>query len=153
MQFLLMMDVSGTYLYVACGLVIRYCFINFIDYRAIVPFFRDFNGLRWKNLKDFNSDKVCVISYARIQGKQAIVRRFQNSAIWEQDSEYWPLFFHSTGPKRGQPEPFPLGNKYLRRIPTTPLSLYPAMGLGQSPGGLIYHGFPPAQLSGLSSIF
>jgi hypothetical protein len=43
---------------------VGYAFINFIDYRAIVPFFKEFNGQRWKN---FNSEKVCAISYARIQ--------------------------------------------------------------------------------------
>lgn len=34
---------------------VGYAFINFIDYRRIVPFFREFNGQRWKN---FNSEKV-----------------------------------------------------------------------------------------------
>lgn len=36
---------------------VGYAFINFMDYRRIVPFFREFNGQRWKN---FNSEKVCV---------------------------------------------------------------------------------------------
>ena len=34
---------------------VGYAFINFIDYRRIVPFFREFNAQRWKN---FNSEKV-----------------------------------------------------------------------------------------------
>ena len=34
---------------------VGYAFINFMDYRRIVPFFREFNGQRWKN---FNSEKV-----------------------------------------------------------------------------------------------
>lgn len=36
---------------------VGYAFINFMDYRRIVPFFREFNGQRWKN---FNSEKVGV---------------------------------------------------------------------------------------------
>jgi hypothetical protein len=43
---------------------VGYAFINFMDCRRIVPFYREFNGQRWKN---FNSEKVCAISYARIQ--------------------------------------------------------------------------------------
>lgn len=35
---------------------VGYAFINFMDYRRIVPFFREFNAQRWKN---FNSEKVC----------------------------------------------------------------------------------------------
>lgn len=35
-----------------------------VEPRHIVPFFKEFNGQRWKN---FNSEKVCAITYARIQ--------------------------------------------------------------------------------------
>ena len=41
-----------------------YAFVNMVEPRYIVPFFKEFNGQRWKN---FNSEKVCAISYARIQ--------------------------------------------------------------------------------------
>lgn len=56
-----------------------YAFINFIDYRAIVPFFKEFNGQRWKN---FNSEKVCAISYARIQVRHRLT----------------PPYFHPSAP-------------------------------------------------------
>jgi hypothetical protein len=51
---------------------VGYAFINFIDYRAIVSFFKEFNGQRWKN---FNSEKVCAISYARIQVRHGTSQR------------------------------------------------------------------------------
>lgn len=86
---------------------VGYCFINFLEPRFIAPFMRTFNGQRWKN---FNSEKVCAISFARIQGKQAMIARFQNSSLLEKDDEYRPLLFHSSGPDRGKPEPFPTGN-------------------------------------------
>lgn len=127
---------------------VGYAFINFIDYRAIIPFFKEFNGQRWKN---FNSEKVCAISYARIQvrhshlklpchtalptmpltrsvcrvvllneqGKQSMISRFQNSSLMEKDGEYRPLLFHSAGMERGRPEPFPMGNKHGRRSGST----------------------------------
>ena len=86
---------------------VGYCFINFLEARHIAPFVHEFNGQRWKS---FNSEKVCAVSFARIQGKQAMVARFQNSSLLEKDDEYRPLLFHSTGPDRGRPEPFPAAN-------------------------------------------
>lgn len=41
-----------------------YAFINFRDPRCISAFFRDFADKRWER---FNSEKVCVVTYARIQ--------------------------------------------------------------------------------------
>lgn len=38
---------------------VGYAFINFMDYRRIVPFFREFNAQRWKN---FNSEKVSSLA-------------------------------------------------------------------------------------------
>ncbi|CAM9946367.1 unnamed protein product, partial [Choristocarpus tenellus] len=87
---------------------VGYAFINFMDYRRIVPFSREFNAQRWKN---FNSEKVCAISYARIQGKASMISRFQNSSLMEKDGEYRPLIFYSNGLERGRPEPFPAGSK------------------------------------------
>ncbi|CAM9142934.1 unnamed protein product [Scytosiphon promiscuus] len=96
---------------------VGYAFINFIDYRRIVPFFREFNAQRWKN---FNSEKVCAISYARIQGKASMISRFQNSSLMEKDGEYRPLIFHSTGSERGRPEPFPASSKAYRAVGVLP---------------------------------
>lgn len=83
---------------------VGYAFINFIEARSIVPFFCKFNGRRWNR---FNSEKVCAITYARIQGKASMISRFQNSSLMEKDGEYRPLLFQSAGKDRGKPEPFP----------------------------------------------
>eukprot|EP00903_Cladosiphon_okamuranus_P021478 g19745.t1 len=106
---------------------VGYAFINFIDYRRIVPFFREFNAQRWKN---FNSEKVCAISYARIQGKASMISRFQNSSLMEKDGEYRPLIFHSAGAERGRPEPFPASSKAYRGV-----GVVPAGGGGMFSGG------------------
>jgi hypothetical protein len=84
---------------------VGYCFINFLEPHYILPFIRDFHGQRWNS---FNSEKVCVITFARIQGKAAMVSRFQNSSLLEKDDEYQPLLFYSSGPDRGKQEPFPM---------------------------------------------
>mmetsp|Transcript_26875 Transcript_26875/g.25736 ORF Transcript_26875/g.25736 Transcript_26875/m.25736 type:complete len:982 (-) Transcript_26875:339-3284(-) len=89
---------------------VGYCFINFLDPKHIVTFVKEFNGLRWKS---FNSEKVCAITFARIQGKGSMVSRFQNSSLLEKDDEYRPLLFFSSGPDRGKPEPFPSTSRSL----------------------------------------
>ncbi|KAF0700450.1 Aste57867_9034 [Aphanomyces stellatus] len=81
-----------------------YAFINFMAYEAIVPFYEAFNGQKWRN---FNSEKVCAISYARLQGKAAMIARFQNSSLLEKHESYRPLVFKSSGPDKGALEPFP----------------------------------------------
>ena len=83
---------------------VGYAFINFIDPIHVAKFYNDFNGSRWKN---FNSEKVCAVAFARIQGKSAMIARFQNSSLLEKDNEYRPLLFHSSGPDKGKPELFP----------------------------------------------
>ncbi len=64
-----------------------------------------------------------------------MISRFSNSSLMEKDGEYRPLLFHSTGPERGKPEPFPISVKHGRRsgssTPTTPTSYLLGMaGLG-----------------------
>jgi RNA recognition motif 2 len=81
-----------------------YAFINFVDYRDIVPFHRQYFGQHWKV---FNSDKICDITYARIQGKAGMLKRFENSALMEKDEEYKPLVFVSHGADKGERVPFP----------------------------------------------
>lgn len=81
-----------------------YAFINFVDYGDIVLFHRQYYGKHWRT---FNSDKICDITYARIQGKGAMLKRFENSALMEKDDEYKPLVFVSNGPDKGKRLPFP----------------------------------------------
>jgi hypothetical protein len=116
---------------------VGYCFINFLEPRFIAPFVRTFNGQRWRS---FNSEKVCAVSFARIQGKQAMIARFQNSSLLEKEDEYRPLLFYSSGPDRGKPEPFPVGGGVAGRnrqhsLSSRPSSVSPGPhALAPSPG-------------------
>lgn len=92
---------------------VGYFFINFLEPKFIVPFVHEFNGQRWKS---FNSEKVCAVSFARIQGKNAMIARFQNSSLLEKDDEYRPLLFYSSGAAKGSAEPFPLSSKQQNRL-------------------------------------
>ena len=87
---------------------VGYAFINFLSPLHILDFVRRFEGQRWRS---FNSEKICSITYARIQGKAALVSRFQNSSLLDKDDTYKPLLFRSSGPEQGQPEPFPAPSK------------------------------------------
>ena len=81
-----------------------YAFVNFVDYRDIVAFHRQYFGQHWQV---FNSDKICDITYARIQGKAGMLKRFENSVVMEKDDEYKPLVFESHGANKGQRVAFP----------------------------------------------
>jgi hypothetical protein len=114
---------------------VGYGFINFLEPKYIIPFVTEFEGARWRN---FNSEKVCSITFARIQGKAAMVARFQNSSLLDKDDEYRPLLFYSSGPNRGQPEPFP-----VRPRLNPPQSGYP-------PSMPMSSGLPPPYQGGMS---
>ena len=73
-----------------------------------------FDGRRWTC---FRSGKVCAITYARIQGKQAMIQRFQNSSLLAESLEVQPRLFVSHGPDKGKPERFPGGAELPVELP------------------------------------
>jgi len=94
---------------VANGLLVHNCnvgyaFINMMNTDAVATLIRTFDGQSWER---FNSDKVCAIAYARIQGKAELIRHFQKSSLLFEDAHHRPLVFVSDGPRRGEPEEFP----------------------------------------------
>ncbi|KAI8808116.1 RNA recognition motif 2-domain-containing protein, partial [Cladochytrium replicatum] len=83
---------------------VGYSFINFIDPKSVISFAERVVGKKWGA---FNSEKVCMLSYANIQGKQALIKKFRNSSVMYEDPAYRPKIYFSLGPYRGQEEPFP----------------------------------------------
>ena len=81
-----------------------YAFINMIDPVATVILVKQFHGKGWRSSK---SEKICQISYARIQGKHALVEQFRNSTVMSKKKQYHPIIFHSSGHSIGMPELFP----------------------------------------------
>jgi hypothetical protein len=88
---------------------VGYAFINFVISEYITDFYREFNGQTWEK---FNSQKVCSISYARIQGKQAMISHFQNSRLLAEDRKCRPLIFRTDGTNAGEEEEFPVGPNF-----------------------------------------
>ncbi|XP_019170342.1 PREDICTED: protein MEI2-like 5 [Ipomoea nil] len=70
---------------------VGYAFINMLSPLLIIPLFEAFNGKKWEK---FNSEKVVLLAYARIQGKEALVAHFQNSSLMNEDKRCRPLLFH-----------------------------------------------------------
>lgn len=73
---------------------VGYAFINFTAPRHIIPFYAEFHGRKWGK---FNSDKVCEIAYARIQGKQQLINHFSNSSLMNEDPKCRPVVFSADG--------------------------------------------------------
>lgn len=66
-----------------------YAFINFINSRTIGDFYRRFNRKKWES---FNSEKICEITYGRIQGREELCKHFETSRIIQQtDKRNRPL--------------------------------------------------------------
>lgn len=63
----------------ACN--VGYAFINFIHSKFIPAFYNEFNGKKWNR---FNSEKICSLTYARIQGTGALRNHFKNSHVMQQ---------------------------------------------------------------------
>ena len=52
------------------------------------PRAEEFSGKRWEH---FKSDKVCEVSYARIQGKAMLIEHFRSSRLVHKHAKYCPL--------------------------------------------------------------
>lgn len=73
----------------------------------IIPLVERLNKKKWER---FNSEKICSISYARIQGRAALISHFQNSSLMHEDKRCRPILFvlDSSG-ATGEQESFPGG--------------------------------------------
>lgn len=60
---------------------VGYAFINFKDLKHIEPFYKRFDKKKWAI---FNSEKICSIKYARIQGKEECEKHFKDSSLMKQ---------------------------------------------------------------------
>ena len=92
--------------------------------RSLIPFYEEFNNQKWEK---FNSEKKCEITYARIQGKQALIAHFQNSSLMSyEDKKCRPIIFHSDGPNQGEQKPFPVPPLSLPPTSATTTSASPS---------------------------
>ncbi|KAI3654635.1 hypothetical protein MP228_000015 [Amoeboaphelidium protococcarum] len=86
---------------------VGYCFINFIDARDVVQLALRICGKKWPC---FNSDKVATLTYANIQGLDALIQKFRNSAVMNEKESFRPKLF-----RNGQEIDFPPPNGMSQR--------------------------------------
>ena len=85
------------------GCNVGYAFINMTEPDHIVAVHDALHNKRWQH---FNSEKVCQISFARIQGKSQLIAHFANSMlVHHEDPKCRPALFNSV---TGEPEDFPM---------------------------------------------
>ena len=65
----------------------------------IPALYQRFHAKKWEK---FNSEKVCNISYARIQGKSSLIHHFSNSSLLHEDKRCRPIIFRSDRPAGGR---------------------------------------------------
>ena len=70
------------------GCNVGYAFVNFATGEDVLAFHAVFHGRRWNM---FNSEKICELTFARIQGKSNLVSHFQNSSLMQEDKWFRPL--------------------------------------------------------------
>eukprot|EP00803_Ostreobium_quekettii_P000171 evm.model.scf_1510.1 EVM.evm.TU.scf_1510.1 scf_1510:6152-11784(+) len=69
-----------------------YAFVNFKTPTTTAEFYKEFHSKSWE---EFNSKKVCEITYARVQGRNALIEHFRNSRFPCHEPDYLPLVFEA----------------------------------------------------------
>merc|ERR1719506_1681072 len=75
---------------------VGYAFVNFRAPAVAQRFFAEFNGAKCKNvLPGFSSQKICEVSYARVQGRDQNMENLRDEKFMEklnEQAEWQPLF-------------------------------------------------------------
>lgn len=77
---------------------VGYAFINFVDVAAVHTFYCKVHGKGWKK---YSSNKIAEVTYASIQGVDALYRKFKNSPILNEQENFRPKMFYKEGPFKG----------------------------------------------------
>jgi len=73
---------------------VGYAFLNFVSPERIGPFYSKFQSHKWKL---FGSSKICELTYARIQGRQAMLDHFYASRVLVDNPQFRPILFDERG--------------------------------------------------------
>ncbi|ODV58244.1 uncharacterized protein ASCRUDRAFT_18522, partial [Ascoidea rubescens DSM 1968] len=92
---------------------VGYAFISFTKAEHIITFAKARAGNKWNR---FNSEKICDISYANIQGKEKLIEKFRNSSVMNQEPGYRPKLYYTEGRLKGEEEEFPGPNNIDKHI-------------------------------------
>lgn len=98
-----------------------FAFINFVDPLHIINFYDMYRGKKWKR---FNSEKICELVYAKIQGKKELISHFEKGKVLSFDSEEKrPLILPIPNPLPKVKLPMKLFENYMKAFPFSTYSI------------------------------
>ncbi|ORD98288.1 AML1 [Hepatospora eriocheir] len=80
-----------------------YAFINFVSKEDVQTFYKAFQGYKWIDFH--HSSKVVQLTYANIQGLEALITKFKESSVMGMPPEYRPRLFYTSGKLIGKTKP------------------------------------------------
>ncbi|XP_051122451.1 protein terminal ear1 [Andrographis paniculata] len=84
---------------------VGYGFVNMTSPEATLRLYKAFHHQNWEV---FNSRKICEVTYARLQGLEALREHFKNSKFPDDAEEYMPVVFNPPRDGRTLTEPVPI---------------------------------------------
>ncbi|KAH9606169.1 hypothetical protein KSS87_014484 [Heliosperma pusillum] len=84
---------------------VGYGFVNMTSPEATLRLYKAFHHQHWEV---FNSRKICEVTYARVQGLEALKEHFKNSKFACENDEYMPVVFNPPRDGRHVPAPLPI---------------------------------------------
>ncbi|XP_048232239.1 protein terminal ear1 [Ricinus communis] len=84
---------------------VGYGFVNMTSSQATLRLYKAFHHQHWEV---FNSRKICEVTYARVQGLEALREHFKNSKFPCEMDHYLPVVFSPPRDGKQLPEPLPI---------------------------------------------
>ncbi|KAG7032322.1 Protein terminal ear1-like protein, partial [Cucurbita argyrosperma subsp. argyrosperma] len=109
---------------------VGYGFVNMTSPEATWRLYKAFHLQPWEV---FNSRKICEVTYARVQGLEALKEHFKNSKFPCEMDHYLPVVFSPPRDGRELTEPLPIGGQKQQPI-TIGLSTTPSSGNDEMDG-------------------
>ncbi|BAT86562.1 hypothetical protein VIGAN_04422900 [Vigna angularis var. angularis] len=99
---------------------VGYGFVNMTSPEATLRLYKAFHLQHWEV---FNSRKICEVTYARVQGLEALKEHFKNSKFPCEMEHYLPVVFTPPRDGRELTEPLPLVGNSTNKQHQPPVSL------------------------------
>ncbi|XP_011086693.1 protein terminal ear1-like [Sesamum indicum] len=98
---------------------VGYGFVNMTSPQATLRLYKAFHHQNWEV---FNSRKICEVTYARLQGLEALREHFKNSKFPGDAEEYMPVVFLPPRDGRTLTDPVPIVGHVDPPLPLSPPS-------------------------------
>ncbi|KAL0421478.1 UNVERIFIED_CONTAM: protein terminal ear1 [Sesamum latifolium] len=98
---------------------VGYGFVNMTSPQATLRLYKAFHHQNWEV---FNSRKICEVTYARLQGLEALREHFKNSKFPGDAEEYMPVVFLPPRDGRTLTDPVPIVGRVDPPLPLSPPS-------------------------------